>query len=97
MASVARMKVAKMLISALALEGLRVNGMHQVAKVADDIWFAEGGATKLDVARWGVDCMCSDNGGTLRRIHVSSFSTLRYSSMQQKLTIIGRDGYTYEV
>ncbi len=96
MASVARMKLANLLIAALKEEGITVNGMYKQQRVADDIWVQSGGATKLDVARWGAELNCIWHGN-LCRIQVSSFLTLTAASKMKKITFIHHSGRDFEV
>ncbi len=97
MASAARRKVAGMLVEALKKEGLRVNSMRPEASVADAIWCAEGGATKLDVARWGLDCTCENTDGALQPVHVSSWLTLTAASKEKSLPLVRHGLRQFEV
>lgn len=89
MPSTARRKVAEMLVRSLASEGLRVNSVRPAELLADHIWCAQGGATKLNVARWGVDCTCEEvESGTLIRIQIGSFMPLTSASKEKSLPCV---------
>lgn len=96
MPSLARRKVAAMLVTALAEKGLRVNSTRPVELLADHIWCAEGGATKLDVARWGVDVTCEQDGHLIP-INIGSWLTLTAASKLDKLPLIEHGHRSFEV
>lgn len=96
MPSVARRKVAEKLVKSLASIGYRVNSVRPEAEIADKIWCAEGGATKLDVARWGVDCTCEVEG-ILIPINIGSWLTLTAASKADELPLIQHSHRSFEV
>lgn len=91
-----RKKVAALLLEAFQEQGYVVAPDQTVDKVAENIWTAEGGATKLDVARWGVVVSCMSDEIRIR-IHIGSFATLAQAASEKTLPLIGLRGNSYEV
>ena len=85
-----------MLVAALAEKGLRVNSTRPEDLIADHIWCAEGGATKLDVARWGVDVTCECDGHLIP-IKIGSWLTLTAASKLNNLPLIEHGHRSFEV
>lgn len=108
MPSKARISVAEKLIASLRAEGYEPNCHPQkaVAVVADAIWTASGGSTKLDVARWGLDLQfrmieppqdCIDKGSTIVPVAVGSWLTLTAAARSEALPLIRHSHRKFEV
>lgn len=102
-----RLKVAKKLIAALEKEGYSPNCHVQrsVEYVAENIWVASGGATKLDVARWGIEMPCLlinppadmlDKQSDIVPVCVGSWLTLAQAAKGETLVLIRHDHRHFE-
>jgi len=72
--------------------------------VAERIWTASGGATKLDVARWGVDslpCLLADPDpdfpDMIVQVNVGSWLTLTAAARAGDLPLIQHTARSFEV
>lgn len=103
-----KIRVATKLIASLKSEGYTPNchPQREVGFVADNIWTASGGATKLDVARWGVDMPCLlteppqdilDKGNGVIPVCIGSWLTLAQAAKEETLPLIRHDHRHFEV
>lgn len=102
-----RIRVAEKLIASLEAEGYTPNchAQRAVSYVAENIWTATGGATKLDVARWGVDMPCLlidppqdviDHQSNVVPISIGSWLTLAQAAKSPSLPLIRHDHRHFE-
>jgi len=102
-----KIRVAQKLIASLEVEGYTPNchAQRAVSYVAEKIWTASGGATKLDVARWGVDVPClltepPENdfykGNLVVPVSVGSWLTLAQAAKGGNLPLIRHSHRSFE-